>query len=297
MKKEIPLNQPVAIGTPLENALSYLKVQSQIPDSFVASNTTIVDYIGSVNWIMKTFAPDIPFAWEDNVWAGDPRAHNWIHQSKSDPTAVQTHADSEVVYLNTMVFNPKYKAYWPDFIVFDKWERDVFDSALLGDGVNHGYLYNTDDWNIYMQYVTAVSKGLNNEPVMLWQIPGSHLQTVGDVDNRQDHGSADADYFLGDPNLDPKLANVDSYIFNWTIDASALPYYAITDNSVVDYLNQNAQWQAGHMQAVEHANVFAILWGGGNTTGVIDAMDAKSNGPLNDNGWLYSRLSSLSLVP
>ena len=70
------------------------------------------------------------------------------------------------------VYNGKYK---PDFLVFDRYEMD--DSAAYGVG----YWYNARDWNNYLTFVQQISSGLGNQPVMLWQIHGGHIQTQAEV--------------------------------------------------------------------------------------------------------------------
>jgi hypothetical protein len=136
---------------------------------------------------------------------------------------------SQVLYTSrnaqTLVQTPDGKSLnlLPDFLTFDKYERDVFEKPSDPSGpfpyVSQPYLYNVGDWNVFVSFVGGVSEGRAQKlgmpvPVMLWQISGSHLQQAsGDVDIRGDHGDTAGDYFMGDagPSV---LANLAPYIKN-----------------------------------------------------------------------------------
>jgi hypothetical protein len=290
----IPRNQPVKIKDALQEAISYLNEQGYnikvtIPAEFMRDDTQLKDYVASINWIIHTFAPDVSFAWQDNVWAGDESGHKWLHQAATAPEIIAQHVQNETSFLQDMGLfsNADYK---PNFIVFDKWERDEFDKTLNGAGVNNGYLYNVNDWNVYLEFVKGMSQSFANIPVMLWQIPGGHLQVSGDLDSRDDHAATAPSYFFGDTNLNDSLSNLKSYISSYSIDDPSV--YYTTSHSVVDYLRlglsaDSQGWHYGHMSKVRDSNVFAILWGGGSTTGVVGLSDY-----LDDNGWLYQKITA-----
>ncbi len=279
----IPFNQPINVATGLQTAISFLQQHGDlsyavtIPQLFLNPNTTIADYNTSINWIMKTFGPDVTFGWEDNVWAGDSSGHLWVHAAAKNPDITATHIKNENDFLTQM--NAQQGTYGPDFIVFDKWERDVFDSTLNGAGINNGYLYNCNDWDVYMQYVYGISSHFNNMPIMLWQIPGGHLQMNNDIDTRNDHASTAPDYFLGDKNLN--FGKLKSYIATATLSNPSV--YGVTSNKVVDYLT--CDWHQNRLATIQKENVFAILWGGGSTTGVIGIQPE-----LDDSGWLFAKI-------
>jgi hypothetical protein len=253
-----------------------------IPSAFLSNSTTIADYAQSINWVIKKFAPHVPFGWQDNVWAGDESGHKWLHKAANNPALVKEHIENETNFLKQFhVFDAPFR---PDFIAFDKWERDEFDQTLKGAGLNNGYLYNTTDWNNYMTFVNGISENLQNLPVMLWQIPGGHLQVNKDSDAREDHAATAADYFLGDNNLDLNLDNVKKYIATSTLDPKS---YDVTSANVTDYLacpKTDADcWHRNRLHDPLMKHVFAILWGGGSTTGIIGI-----NPSLDDGGWLNS---------
>jgi hypothetical protein len=181
----------------------------------------------------------------------------------------------------------------PDFIAFDKYERDVFDKGLAGAGVNAGYLYSSQVLDVYVQLAKGVSEAFNNLPIMLWQVPGGHLQTTSDVDERKANASTEPDYILGNPALADDLSNLSPYIRDTPMPTNN-PIYRSTAQTVGEYLKCPSTkpkcWQTGHMTDLKAANVFSVLWGGGSTTSVVGL---ASN--LDDNGWVFSRLKALGL--
>ena len=52
-------------------------------------------------------------------------------------------------------------------------------------------------------------------------------------------------------------------------------------------------WDSSHLQKAADNNIFAILWGGGNTTGVADlsqVIQDNLSGPGDDGGWLSQQI-------
>lgn len=291
----VALDLSVPVGAALSEAFDFLNLdKSIIPAELLAADVGIPTYVRSLNWLVNYFGPNIPFGWQDNVWAGDTTGHGWIHlAANKDSSQVAKHVESETNFLLSMnVYGNNNSMFNPDFIAFDKWERDVFDAGMAGAGVHNGYLYNADDLAVFINYVKGISQQLNNMPVMLWQIPGGHLQVNGDIDSRVNHASTEADYFLGNPAVSANLDGVLSFIVDTPMPNSDI--YQRRLATVKDYLTCPAQepncWQTGHLNALADANVFAILWGGGSTTSVAGLSPA-----LDDNGWLFERIYALGL--
>ena len=59
-----------------------------------------------------------------------------------------------------------------------------------------------------------------------------------------------------------------------------------------DWLNLNAayDWTQDYLQQSINSNVFSILWGGGNTMGVIETANTG-----NDGGWMLGRVQGYYL--
>lgn len=293
---KIPLHTAVPLGEALGAAFDYLKLdKSEIPPEFLAPNTELKDYIRAINWMSHKFAPSVPFGWQINVWAGDPRAHGWLHMAaQKDPSLVEKRVKAESAFLRRMnVMGNENPMFEPHFIAFDKYERDVFDRTLAGAGVNAGYLYSVQVLDVYVQLAKGISEAFNNKPVMLWQVPGGHLQTVGDIDDRGANASTEPDYFLGNPAVEDDLSNVASYIRDTPMPTNTQIYQS-NAKTVGEYLTCPTArpncWKVGHLGDLKAANVFAILWGGGSTTSIVGL-----SSHLDDNGWAFRRLQSHGL--
>lgn len=274
------------------NLIGYTIDPKIIPERYYSKDTTIPDYISSINWIVYTFGPDIPVGWQDNVWAGDSSGHAWLHAARDDKDnkLLNSHIANETTFLKQMnLFDDTYA---PDYLAFDKYERDVFQK---GDSyVSGGYLYNVGDYEVYLSLIKGISENFNNIPIMLWQIPGGHLQINGDIDSRHDHGASDADFYVGNPNLKTDLSNLLLYI-QQTPFPNANNNYHTSASTVSQYLlscpaNESSDcWKEDHMALVKNSHVFAMLWGGGSTTGI-----AGLSPTLDDHGWLYQRLAGMT---
>ncbi|MCP3968187.1 MAG: hypothetical protein GY750_00675 [Lentisphaerae bacterium] len=227
-------------------------------------------WIEATNWVIKTYAPNITFGWQSNVWSGN--SSNFVHNDMSTTEIVNNYSAPVADLWNALgVYNGTYK---PDFVVFDKYEMD----ATAAYGI--GYLWNQRDLDNYLIYVNGISTQLGNSPVMLWQIPGGHLQTVGEIDTRDNHGSTEPDYFFGSSNLKSDLSNVKSYFLNLVLQQGAYNF----SGTAQEYLTRNDQdWTIGNLEKARESKVFSILWGGGQTTSV-------GTFPTDDGGWLAQKI-------
>lgn len=236
-------------------------------------------WIQATNWAIKYFGPNVTFGWQENVWAVD--SANWIHQLNTSQ-AIQSNISDPIISLwkDMEVYNGKYK---PDFLVFDRYEMD--DSAAYGTG----YWYNARDWNNYLTFVQEISSGLGNQPVMLWQIPGGHIQTESEViaNPSYQRASTAPSYFFGQEELNSDLSNMADYLKQITLNSS---YYSCIGSGcqLTNYMTMNSyNWSKdnGNLKVAANANVFAILWGGGQTQSV-------GTFPINDNGWLADKIKT-----
>jgi len=247
------------VKTPWENYIqnSVLPLCSEnAVDGVPTFTNDFKGWIQATNYVIRNFAPDITFGWQENLWSNGSAL--WVHYNY---TSEQVHdliaAPTVKLWSDLGAYSGPYK---PDFIVFDRYEMDC---------VTGQWLFNANDWDSVLHYAKHVNEGLGGVPVMLWQIPGGHLQTVGGVDPRELHGDTAPDYFFGDPDLASDLSNVKSYI----------------PQSSLDYLTKDGHdWATGNMAKALDANVFSILWGGGNTTSV-------GRFPSDDGGWLSGKVN------
>ncbi|WP_461534547.1 hypothetical protein [Spongorhabdus nitratireducens] len=281
----------------------FLTSAPEIPESLATDEANFGLYLNAINWLLRTLAPDVAFGWQDNIWAGDPLAHSWLHKAAAEAGSediLKHHIEIETGFLSSLNIYNSNNPWRPHFIAFDKWERDCWDPGLEGAGINNGYLYNAPAWHIYFSFISGISHNFNQLPVMLFQIPGGHLQITGDTDPRTDHGSTAPDYILGDSKLQLELANVQQYILaskftnpqhDYYVSSPAVQQYLITcpqsgsgkDGCIDGVYN----WHQSHWQQLLDSNVFAIMWGGGSTTSIVGLSQN-----LDDSGWLYQRLQA-----
>ena len=263
-------------------------------------------WIQANNWIIRNFAKKgtVTFGWQDNMWAVN--SGFWIHNTLtpdqirttySDPvsTFLKTYAPSAISSANQNV------AFAPDYFIFDRYETD--DSASPGSAT----LYNARSWDNYLTAVGQISRNFNNIPIMLWQIPGSHLtntkektpELFANTPNSYVFSTAPVYFLGGDTNLDPTLStlvnNPNGYSTNtqvgaYKMDCGPTMYNCVLGSTYKDYLlMNNYDWSKdnGKLKLAAQNNVFAILWGGGNTTSVI-----KNFSNPNDFGWLSAKITA-----
>ena len=95
-------------------------------------------WIQATNWAIKAAGPDVTFGWQENVW--NPGSANWLHAdlTHAEVKSTITTPTSELWH-NLQVYSGHYK---PDFVVFDKFERDPIPAATKA-----GFTWNARDWD------------------------------------------------------------------------------------------------------------------------------------------------------
>jgi hypothetical protein len=261
-------------------------------------------WVQANNWLIRHFAPKstgVTFAWQTNMWAVN--SGFWLHDELSDSQIAEKFSTPVTNWLkeyapSTIMDVGSDLA--PDYFVFDRYEMD--DSAAPGAAT----LYNARSWDNYLKAIGHISKAFNNVPMMLWQIPGSHLPYTGEVNPELFNGiagnyifSTAPVYFFGDSNLKSDLSNL--IMGSGTINAAVGSYpmqsnynCGISNCNYQQYLKlhngkDNYDWSRdnGKLAFAASNGVFAILWGGGNTTNVI-----KNFSNPNDHGWLANKIKT-----
>ena len=220
-------------------------------------------------------------------------------------------------------------SYAPHFFVFDRYEQDDSFAPNYGTLYNAD---SWDNYMQAIGLVSnGIGNGTTGMPIMMWQIPGSHISNttesqpeVCNAENNRLCGgftggymfSTAPVYFFGDSNLMPNLSNIiSSNNLNASLAVGAFVMtpcqsgqwysngYNCSELAVNTYQNwllysnglaNNFDWSIDNQKlgVAQQSNVFAILWGGGNTTGVIQNF---SNG--NDNGWLANKIINYYSAP
>jgi len=269
--------QIVRVNKQLQAAINYLKQHDANFPKTVAMpqfKNNLIGYMQSINWAIRHFSPDVPFGWQENLWA--PGSANWVHRT---PELESKIANNVFEYINKLkVYQGPYKPY---FIAFDKYERDAFYIP------NTVWFYDRTDWNTYIKFVGDVAKKLGM-PAIIWQIPGGHMLTKSDTSGLPlVHVSTAPDYFFGDPEVAKTFPNnILSGVLKFPLGSAS---YKSSPVSVKDYLQSDSDknWGTSELQnAVDH-NIVAILWGGGSTVGVVSI---GSNG--DDGFWLANKVKA-----
>jgi hypothetical protein len=264
---------------------------------------TFDGWVQANNWLIRKFAPKssgVTFGWQENMWAVN--SGFWLHTDLTQDQINAQYATPVANWLRTnapsAISNVGHE-FAPDYFVFDRYETD--DSA----GVASATLYNARSWDNFVQAVGAVSRSFNNIPVMLWQIPGSHLPYVGETNpqyfNNQPGSyifSSAPVYFFGDSKLRPDLSNLiknptggtaNQLVGSLTVASNYNCPGCDYQKYLLAYGGKNFDWSRDNQRLAFAAanNVFAILWGGGNTTNVI-----KNFSNPDDHGWLANKIKT-----
>lgn len=261
------------INQKLQQAYAYCGLSTTGLPTFTDS---LKGYFQAINYLIHDIGQNsVLLGWQENLWSTG--SANWVNSSAVPETVGQQVVDFLTNYIG--VFSGVYK---PDFFVIDRYERDCF-----GDpGTAGSYAYNATKWEKTLRYASYIAKAFQ-QPLMLWQFPGGHLvQKDSAVVNYSiaTHSSACATWILGEPGIGANLNNIDSTQLNIAIPPANYNGAA----TVQQLLAQDNGYDWGQSQLQNLAsryNVFAILWGGGSTTGVAPI---GTNG--DDDGYLANKL-------
>ena len=264
-------------------------------------------WVQANNWLIRTFSPTghVTFGWQDNIWAA--ASGFWLHKDLTNSEIANIYATPVTSFLQQNAPSAIGRGalganYVPDFFVFDRYETD--DSAAPDQAT----LYNARSWDNYLTAVGQVSRNFAGIPVMLWQIPGSHIPYVGEANPELYNNtpglyvfSTAAVYFFADSHLQSDLGNIiagpgtstNGAVGNYLPNCGAGAYNCSAGSNYRQYLTayqgspNNFNWGKDNKKLAKAAasNVFAILWGGGNTTNVI-----KNFSNTDDHGWLAGKI-------
>ena len=268
-------------------------------------------WVRANNWLIRTFSPvgHVTFGWQDNMWAVN--SGYWLQADLTNAAIASAYSTPLSTFLNQNAPSAIEKgalgaSYVPDYFVFDRYESD--DSAGAGEAT----LYNARSWDNYLTAVGQVSNRFSKIAVMMWQIPGSHIPYVGEANPELYNNtsglyvfSTAPVYFFGEARLHSDLGNIvagpqstsntNSAVGNFLLNCASNAYNCNPGSTYSQYLRayqgktNNYNWGKGNGKLAKAVvnNVFAILWGGGNTTNVI-----KNFSNTDDHGWLASRINN-----
>ncbi|WP_082422550.1 T9SS type A sorting domain-containing protein [Aquimarina longa] len=253
-------------------------------DGLPSFSDDLKGYFQSINFLIHHVGEcKIPFGYQQNVWsAGSAR---WVYKNANEYNDPVSEAIEVADFMNELEL---YTGDWkPDFIAFDRYERDCFGPVSI-----NSYAWTAKHWDKYLVFCKEIAERIGNAPIMLWQIPGGHMPTTDEKIVNYDianNSSASAPYFMGDSRIGKNIDKVHPDLKKIALTQS---HYAA--KNIGEHLkNDNGyDWSTSNMQRLADMNVFSILWGGGSTTGVAPI---GTNG--DDDGWLAAKIAEYYKKP
>ncbi|TPG60806.1 chitinase [Ewingella americana] len=269
----------VQVNSLLQKAVSDLKpILNYTTPVLPHFDDSLYGYLQAINYIVHTFAPDVAFGWQTNVWATG--GADWVLRDNVDS---RDYADQVVTYLDELgVYQG---AYVPDFIVFDKFERDCFSPDALAH-----YGWNATSWLNYLKLVKYTASGLN-KPAMIWQIPGGHMPTESEGTSMLSsaHFASGGSFFMGDTRIGSDVNKVSKALRNTAVNPVNYGVKTVGEFLLKD---QGYDWGQAQVDNLTDYNIFSILWGGGSTVSITSI---QSNGT--DGGWLAQKMREYYAAP
>ncbi len=274
----------IQIREALQAAMVYVQEEKTTPVLSMPDAITddILGFVQAHNYLIRGYAPDVTFGWQQNLWPMTGSAY-WVLERYAGNQHLWDEVSHEAVAFLEQI--GAYTGDWkPDFLVFDKYEFDEF------GGGKGAYAYNNLDWLNYLLFVKQVTDAIQM-PAMLWQIPGGHMPSDNDPAIKFDiltHAASGGPFFMGDKNIASDQGGNIGGVVDEVLNIELGPaVYGVS--TVGEYLAEDStyDWGQSQLRRAAFSNVFAILWGGGNTTAVV-----KTGGSGDDDGWLKKRVEA-----
>ncbi|MDE1183078.1 hypothetical protein [Paraburkholderia sp.] len=264
------------VRAPLQTALDHWSVKAAIPAGIT---DTIRGYVAAVNWLTRTIAPNVVFGWQVNLW-GVGRSE-WIYED-ADPA---TFAQQTATYLQSLGGYDGDAP--PDFLAIDRYEADDFTQRAY---VN-GYCYGPREWQRFFDFCETMSRALKL-PVMPWQIPASRTPVTTDAVNMDfdsQHWGTGGSYLLGDAAVGSDYRHVHPNILALSFPPA---FQADMGNTAEDMFKRSEPFDITDPAYGDFPlrGIFAVLLGGGATTGIISTVG-------NAEPWVRNRLNAYMDAP
>ncbi|CAB3746588.1 hypothetical protein [Paraburkholderia humisilvae] len=245
------------VRAPLQTALDHWSVSATIPSTITED---IKGYVAAVNWLVYTVAPKIVFGWQVNLWGVG--MSEWVYQDVDPVAMAQQTAD----YINSVAaYSGNNK---PHFLAIDRYEADDYTQRAY---VN-GYCYGPREWGRYFDFCEGLSRALKL-PVMPWQIPASRTpnttdQVNADFDNQ--HWGTGGSYLMGDAAIGYDYLNVNPTILALQFS----PAFPDMGATAEDMYIRSEPFDMTNPAYTDFPlrGIFAVLLGGGATTGIISTV-------------------------
>ncbi|KJZ70825.1 hypothetical protein HIM_09784 [Hirsutella minnesotensis 3608] len=250
------------VRQPLSYALERARIQATIPNTITE---TLRGHVQAVNWLIRTVAPDVAFGYSVNIWGGGSAM--WV-QSNDDPRVEASKAGDYIKSLGVLD-----GGYRPNFIAIDRYEADDFTVRAY----TNGYCYGPREWARFFDFCGALGEAVRL-PVMVWQMPASHLPAStdavnGDFDSQ--HWGTGGSYLFGDSAIGSDL-----YKINERVLALRMPEHLPSAGKDVKEVFQRAEpfdLSKPAYESLPSRGIFAVFLGGGATTGLVSSIGSSSS--------------------
>lgn len=239
----------------------------------------ITDYLAAQAWIIKQFAPKVTLSTVFNLWAGHDSIAASLKGTTYDPEAAASRTADALNALGWQKAAP-----YLDFITFDKYERDETSGGVLA---GHAYDFHEVAWTRALQFYDRLTSHVmpaDKQAIMLWQIPSAGLPSNDPADAAMlaqggaiggastPHFGITESFFFGNARL--QASGLATAIANLPTDETAA-YFLSKGTTYGEVVTSTAAgWQpatglidpATGKTGTLLDKVFAILWGGGDTS-------------------------------
>ena len=109
----------------------------------------IQGYFQSINYVIKTIGEcKIPFGYQENVWAAGSGL--WVFEEAGEFDTAANQGAEVIDFINNLEL---YTGPWkPDFIAFDRYERDCFGPAAITS-----YAWTAKHWDRYLDFCKIIA--------------------------------------------------------------------------------------------------------------------------------------------
>lgn len=253
----LPPGHGMPVRAPLQTAMDHWSITTPIPPGITED---IQGYVAAVNWLTRTVAPKVTFGWQINLWGVG--YSEWIYDDSNPADWAQQTAD----YIESLAVYSGDNT--PDFLAIDRYEADDFTQRAYIDG----YCYGPREWQRYFDFCEGVSRALKL-PVMPWQIPARRTPNTTDqvnTDFDSQHWGTGGSCILGDPAIGWDYHNVNATILGLQFPTSFPAMGATAEDMYIR--SEPFDISAPMYTDFPLRGIFAVLLGGGSTTGLVSAI-------------------------
>ncbi|GLA07972.1 hypothetical protein AnigIFM60653_009492 [Aspergillus niger] len=294
-KKHYNADERVPFLNSLEEALKFHNEEDKIdliPDGI---DNTLGGYVRALNWLARiltkdpnTGKPAISLGWQVNLWAGEESGAVWIYEVENMASKMAKKTADYLIELGVWPGKVPEKANDElppvDFLAVDRWERD----DLTSESYPARFCFAPREWSRYLDFCESLSMELH-APVMPWQISVARTATFNDdvKDNfsTAQHWGTGGSYFLGDSDIGSEYYRIHPRILALKLDKT---FYKAEFVEELWKRSQPFDLSAPGYQGLPLRGMFAVLLGGGSTTGIVSSLPQAGE---KQDAWVREKLA------